>query len=344
MNPDITQALELPESYTIRPTTLVDAEAVCILSEIVNKANGLQSQSDPDDLRNDWQEPKFDLTSSSRVILDTEGQVIGYCTIWDTASLPVKPWFAWQVHPEHFGKGLEDYLLNWMEKTALRVIERCPEDAQIKFQTNSIDKADYRIEFIEGMGYSHSRNFYRMLIEMDEAPPQAILPGGIIIRAIRYPDELEALVKADDAAFQDHWGYIPRPIEEELEQWKHWIETDRLFDSSLFFLAIDNKTDEIAGICLCRIEQHDNPENAYIDSLGVLRNYRRKGLALALLNHSFGELWRRGKQKVALHVDASSLTGATRLYEKAGMHADETWMSFQKIIREGVDLSTTSVE
>ena len=63
-----------------------------------------------------------------------------------------------------------------------------------------------------------------------------------------------------------------------------------------------------------------------------------------MLHHAFGEFWKRGRKQVALYVDASSLTGATRLYEKAGMKPVETWMNYHKIIREGEDLSTTSVE
>jgi hypothetical protein len=42
-------------------------------------------------------------------------------------------------------------------------------------------------------------------------------------------------------------------------------------------------------------------------------------------------------------VDASSLTGATRLYEKAGMRVVRRYDSYQLILREGVDLSTQTL-
>ena len=61
--------------------------------------------------------------------------------------------------------------------------------------------------------------------------------------------------------------------------------------------------------------------------------------ALALLHHSFGELYRRGKRKVGLEVDAQSLTGATRLYEKAGMRVDRQYDVYEKELRSGRDLS-----
>lgn len=56
---------------------------------------------------------------------------------------------------------------------------------------------------------------------------------------------------------------------------------------------------------------------------------RGRGLGLALLRHGFAELHRRGERQVWLHVDAENRTGATRLYERAGMrvgHRLDCWV------------------
>ncbi len=47
-------------------------------------------------------------------------------------------------------------------------------------------------------------------------------------------------------------------------------------------------------------------------------------MAKALLKRSFAELYRRGKRRIGLGVDAESLTGVTKLYECVGMNADVT--------------------
>jgi hypothetical protein len=65
---------------------------------------------------------------------------------------------------------------------------------------------------------------------------------------------------------------------------------------------------------------------------------------LALLKHSFVELYRRGKTEVGLGVDADSLTGATRLYEKAGMFVARQYDLFVKELRPGKDLAIRTVE
>ncbi len=82
----------------------------------------------------------------------------------------------------------------------------------------------------------------------------------------------------------------------------------------------------------------------WVATLGVRRNWRRQGIALALLHHSFGEFYRRGVRKVGLGVDAGSLTGATRLYEKAGMHVASQFDKYEKEIRAGKEISVQSIE
>ena len=78
--------------------------------------------------------------------------------------------------------------------------------------------------------------------------------------------------------------------------------------------------------------------------LGVRRPWRRRGIALALLHHAFGELYRRGKHRVVLGVDSQSLTGALRLYERAGMHVQLQYDNYELELRPGTDLSTQTLE
>jgi ribosomal protein S18 acetylase RimI-like enzyme len=78
--------------------------------------------------------------------------------------------------------------------------------------------------------------------------------------------------------------------------------------------------------------------------LGVRRPWRKRGLGLALLHHAFGEFYRRGKRKAGLGVDAKNLTGAMRLYEKAGMHIHKQIDLFEKELRPGKEISVQSLE
>jgi ribosomal protein S18 acetylase RimI-like enzyme len=102
--------------------------------------------------------------------------------------------------------------------------------------------------------------------------------------------------------------------------------------------------DEVAAVALCRARAHEDPEMGFVNTLGVRRPWRRQGLGLALLHHAFGEFYRRGQKRVGLGVDASNLTGATRLYERAGMHVARQFDLYEKEVRPGKELSTQAVE
>jgi GNAT superfamily N-acetyltransferase len=185
-----------------------------------------------------------------------------------------------------------------------------------------------------------------MEIHMNGSPPTPEWPMGlkgkqpIQIRTLVPGEEIKVLDAVIDS-FKDHWGYVDKPYEEEKERWLHWIETDKSHDPTLWFLAMDG--DEIAGMSLCLRHAAGQPDMGWVETLGVRRPWRRRGLGLALLQHTFRENYLRGLHKVALGVDAQSLTGATWLYEKAGMHVARQSNTYEKELRPGEELSTQVV-
>ena len=102
--------------------------------------------------------------------------------------------------------------------------------------------------------------------------------------------------------------------------------------------------DDVAGMALCAPTLGDDPDMGFVETLGVRHPWRRRGLALALLHHSFGEFHRRGHKRVSLGVDAGSLTGATRLCEKAGMHTERQIATYEMELRPGKEVGTHSIE
>lgn len=105
------------------------------------------------------------------------------------------------------------------------------------------------------------------------------------------------------------------------------------FDASLVFLAWDGGA--VAGMIRCRLRGKGEAESGWVDHLSVRRLWRGRGLGTALLLHAFATFYRRGASAVTLGVDAESLTGATRLYERAGMQGERPFDVYQKTLREG---------
>ena len=112
------------------------------------------------------------------------------------------------------------------------------------------------------------------------------------------------------------WQDTSDPPHDTFEDWSHWLTRAETFEPSLWFLALDG--DELAGFSVCRKDSND-PAAGHVGLLGVRRPWRKQGLGQALLLHSFQAFRQRGWTRGTLGVDASSPTGATRLYERAGM-------------------------
>jgi mycothiol synthase len=175
-----------------------------------------------------------------------------------------------------------------------------------------------------------------------------------VLRPFDRDRELGALLSVMRQAFRGHWGYIQRPLADDVSEYQHLLENGPNVDPSLWFVAkacTQESRDaqegaaassmEIVGTCLGHPAMAGDPELAYIWGLGVLRSWRRRGVGLALLQHTFRALASRGKRRVTLFVDAGAApdagnpTGATRIYEKAGMHVQRQALFFEKELRAG---------
>ena len=177
-------------------------------------------------------------------------------------------------------------------------------------------------------------------IERERSAVRISGPAGITLRQFVPGDDDVAVWRSMDAAFADHYGYVPISEDDGLARFRQRQQHPE-FDPSLWWVAESNG-EAIGGIWSERSYEGD-PDIGYVATLGVVREWRGRGLGKALLLHSFRQLYERGKKGAALGVDAGSLTGATRLYESAGMHVGARYASFTTVLREGADLLTRSL-
>ena len=113
-----------------------------------------------------------------------------------------------------------------------------------------------------------------------------------------------------------------------------------MWDDSLVWLAMGG--DDVAGINVCLRYNGAKRDQGYVATLGVLPPWRGRGLARCLLTTAFEEYRRRGMKSVSLHVDADSITGATRLYTGVGMAEAQREIDFEKELRAGEDIVVRS--
>jgi len=329
---------QLQGNFTIRHATLDDLELIVSLLHINEREYYGHVSATVNDLRNEYTTPDFDLSRSTRLVLNSAGELVGYAELWDVGATPVRPWLYFYVHPDYRHHGIETYLYHWAEKRAQEVISRVPDHARVVLGTSAPINAEPTARLLESFGMTTHRRSWNMLIELTETPPAPQLPANINITTFASYNDHETVYRAFREVWRDHRGYIEEPFEIGFPRWLHQITTDEDFTPDLWFLAMDGDT--IAGFSLCWPKAWDDKEKGWVGILGVKREYRRGGLGLALLHHTFSEFWARGVKKVGLGVDAASITGATRLYERAGMHVFRAWDIYEKELRPGEELST----
>lgn len=334
--------IQLPPGFTWRAPTLDDVpNAVAMFNAVSMDLLGTP-QFTEEEFAADWQEPGFDPATDARVILNAQGQIVGSTDV--IFRPPYVRNFIWaRVHPNYRGQGFGTLLTQWAEQRIGERISDAPANARVTAGCQTIGGHAAAAALFKELDYHHARTIFSMKIEMETPPPEPQWPTGITIRTMRPGLDEEVLYRAKTDAFRDHWGYVETPFAEGLTLWRHEFESKTSHDPSLFFMAVtadEAGNETIAGYAICEPTTTDFPEMGWVDNLGVRRPWRRQGLATALLYHVFGEFYRRGTTNVGLGVDAGSLTGATRLYERVGMHVFRQYDIYEKELRAGVDLTT----
>jgi ribosomal protein S18 acetylase RimI-like enzyme len=331
----------LPAGFTGRNASLDDVHMAAQAGIAYALATTGFSDRDAETLRNMWEEPGFDPAQDIYLVHSPQGGLAAILEVWANQVPPVHPFIWGIVMPEFQGQGIGSHILAWGEQRARAALERVDPGVRVAPVGFAPSVVTASKALLENNGWSHIRSFYTMGIELDGAPAGPELPEGIELQSYR-PEDAPAVYRAVDESFADHFGHVERPFEIGLERFMHDRIEDPLFDPGLWFIAWQG--DQIAGISLCRSKSWDDPESGHVWTLGVRRPWRKRGLGLALLRESFREFHRRGYRKVNLGVDAGNITGALRLYEKAGMHVIREFAMYEKEIRPGRELRVQEIE
>jgi mycothiol synthase len=310
-----------PSNIRVRPADLADMQGVARLISACDEAiTGETSYEDElDSLRSDWTAySETRLETDTWVALTPDDEIVGYELAFDLQSAEAARCDGY-VHPAHTGRGIGTHLLGL---AAARAREAWPAGGGRRLRAATYSSEDAARELFEAEGFALIRHFWQMRIALNEEPPAPAWPEGITVRQFVPGRDERVAYETIEGAFEDHWGHDKRTQ----QQWEEANMSSENFDPSLWFLAFHG--DEPAGALL----GFKRAEMGWVRGLGVLRPWRGRGLATALLLHAFGEFYRRGEGTVGLGVDAASLTGATRIYERAGMRVHHRYDLFEKVV------------
>ena len=298
--------MDLLNGYELRAPTWDDLASVAEVLAADDLDDGGQVVLDTGFLRGQWQRSGFDLATDAWVATDATGTLVGYGQVTRDEADVVASWGV--VHPAHRGLGLGAALLDRIEARATKMADGVA-GARFRHAVNAGDEA--AAAMLRARGLRLVRHFWHMGVELPAEVDAGAAPAGIAITSLGSPAGLREVHAVLDEAFADHWDYHPEPF----ERWADDLTGGPDYDPQLWRLAREGGDGRVVGALTASVRD----ESGWVTLLGVRADARGRGIALALLRHAFAGFAERGTRSILLVVDAANPTGATRLYERAGM-------------------------
>ena len=299
---------------TLRPPRDDEFDAMLELMNAHQLAAFGEADYTADDLRT-WLTTPYVVIERDIRVLERDGRLIGYADADPTREEPPLWWCDVKVDPDVDAGAVVGELVAWLEERTAK--------GRLRVWTSEDDARI--VGAFAALGFEPIRHSYRMEIDLADELREPAWPSEISVRTATAEDH-----RSIYDAVVEVWRDTNDPIDDTFEEWAHWhVERDS-YDPSLWFLAVAG--DELAGFSICRPDPIDSGAG-YVNLLGVRRPWRRQGLGEALLLRSFEAFREKGLTRGTLGVDASSVTGATRLYERAGMSVYRDTVFLERPVR-----------
>lgn len=310
--------------YSVQAPTHADVDRVAAMILGCDMAAYGEPDYSLDDLRHAWE--SVDLARDAWLVETPTGQLVGYGMV--RLRRPTRANGHWYSHPEAEQIAVGHTLAQRIEARAREMAVATPADQRVVLRQEMPAQDEAARQVLAANGYTRVRLMWRMQTDFTEPPPAPQWPAGIRVRPFVLGQDDRVMYETVTEAFQDHWGTTSNTY----ETWRAQNIELPTFDPSLWFLAFEGDT--AAGAMMCSTFM----DLGWVDNLSVRRPWRKHGLGMALLRHAFAMFYAQGRSGVSLAVDSESVTGATRLYERAGMRVVRQFAVYEKEVRPALGL------
>jgi mycothiol synthase len=287
----------LPDGVTLRTAEEADAAAMAELMNAVETPLGGDAESSAQDVLHHWRRTKDNKTW----LAERDGRLVGSLETFANGDERLNADIY--VHPDLEGTTLAPTLLQISEDDArARGLSRI---------TNGVLQNDrHATMLLDREGYTPVRHFYRMTRELGDDVPEPDWPEGFELRPFDLERDGEKVHAAVEEAFEHEWGHTP----ETPEAWLERTPKRGGYTPELWVVVYDG--DDVAAVTINDWKRYGM---GWVATVAVRAAWRKRGLGLAMLYESFRRFRERGETLASLGVDAQNASGATRLYERAGM-------------------------
>jgi mycothiol synthase len=314
-------------SFDRRPLTPDDAGDLAALWTAIEEADRSEEYLSEQDVREEFSAPGRDYPRGSLAIYDGRTMVgFGVLTYRSTADPMHDMRHVGGVHPGYRGRGLGGELLAWAEQAAVPLHEDRHPGHPLALSSGCLSRNVGAVALHQARGYQPVRWFHSMHRDLSAPLPQVVVPAGVQIAGYT-SDMAEHARLVRNESFRDHWG----STETSAESWAHFLAR-HTFRPGLSYLAYEGP--EPLGMLISyeydAYRDRTGLRDLYIALVGTRAAGRKRGIATALLATALSAARAEGYDQASLGVDADSLTGAVRLYERVGFTVDNTRTAYQK--------------
>ena len=311
----MTTSAEKSDPAELRPITADDLEPILALHNRCLVHDGVEQSFEMGELREELDDDGVTFADDVRVAI-VDGDIVGYAYALNLPSdvREERCYVFGRVDPPFRRRGVRTQLMHWaVPRAAARLISSgndLPKWIRA-FEYDTIESAHalYRM-----MGFEPVRYEEELLRPVENPPEIQTIDGIRIVAWTEDRDEEARIVK--NTSFADHWGSTPTTVD-------HWHHRVRGFAGrpDLSLLALDDEDRVVACCVIHRYEADDEllgRKEAWIDTLGTLREWRGRGIASAFIAQSLHNFAADGLSHAAIGVDSENPTGASELYRKLG--------------------------
>ncbi|MDQ2624889.1 MAG: GNAT family N-acetyltransferase [Actinomycetota bacterium] len=322
--------LEAPrvDGLTWRPLARGDAPALAVLIQAGQEADGLDFRFSEAEAIEIFDAPALDAERDTIVGVDDDGALRAWTIVFTLSGdeTLVRAVNDGGVHPEWRARGIGSQLVAWGTARARQLLAASGKDAPGRICQYLEESQRTAIALLAAAGYAPVRYYAELRRRLDDSVPETLRLPGVTIET--WPAEDEEVRVAHNLAFADHWGSQPRSKED-------WGSSRAMFAPRWSFVARDEATGRVIGYVKVDRYEHDweiaGYSSGYVHLLGVLREWRGRGVAKALLAATMAAQRAEGIEFTELGVDTANPSGAQGLYAALGFEAfrTETLMSIE---------------